>query len=402
MNRHFPPSFFAGNRQRAIERLRGAAIALTGYVQLQRINDIGQSFEQESNFWYLTGINEPGWQVIIDGKRGKAWLVQPTISREQELFGGCLTAEEAVAISGIDDIIDQTASLSILRQMARTHSLVYTCDQPPTHGLVPNPAPREFRQLLERHFNSVQDCRQELATIRSIKQPLELEAIKRAVKITLEGFEKVRRQLQNYRHEFEVEADFSHTFRRQGCHHAYLPIIAGGSRACTLHYEKNNQPLKKRQLLLMDVGASYGHYAADITRTYVTGDPTKRQRDIHDATREAQKEIIQLCQPGMPLSDYRERADAIMERALVDLKLMEPGDRDAFYTYFPHAVGHGLGLDVHDSMGAQAYFQVGMVITVEPGIYSRQEGIGVRIEDDIYISEDGPVNLSAKLSTSIG
>lgn len=388
------------NRERAIQKLRGGAIALSGYGLMQRTNDITGAFTQEANFWYLTGINDPDWQVIIDGRRNKSWLVCPHVSREQEVFGGCLRPEEAMAISGIDEIVDATEALNILRQLARTHSLLYTCDQP-AQNFTLNPAPREFRQLLERYFAKVQDCRADIATLRSIKLPQEIDAIKQAIKVTEGGLEQVRTSLAKYSYEYEVEADITHAFRSRGCHHAYAPIIAGGGNACTLHYEHNNDRLKKRSLLLMDVGASYEHYAADITRTYAIGEPTKRQAAVHAAVCDAQERIIELCQPGTPLTAYREQADQIMEKALVELKLMDPGNTEQFYTYFPHAVGHGLGIDVHDSLGQNQYLLPGMVVTVEPGIYIPAEGIGVRIEDDILIGEKGPVNLSAKLSTSM-
>jgi Xaa-Pro aminopeptidase len=149
----------------------------------------------------------------------------------------------------------------------------------------------------------------------------------------------------------------------------------------------------------MDVGAKVANYSADITRTYAVGEPTKRQQEVHSAVREAQAQIIKLCQPGFSIERYGEQSNEIMVEALGRIGLMDKYDDKKFYKYFPHAVSHGLGIDTHDSLGGFREFQPGMVVTVEPGIYIPEEKIGIRLEDDIYINDKGQVNLSAKLET---
>ena len=181
--------------------------------------------------------------------------------------------------------------------------------------------------------------------------------------------------------------------------HAYDPIVAGGSNAITLHYSKNAEKIAKRELVLIDAGASYGGYAADITRTYSRGVATKRQQRVHAAVETAHHKIIALIQPMLSIHEYQDKVDKIMKAALDSIDL--PSDDQSLHTYFPHAVSHGLGIDVHDSLGAPRYFETGMVLTVEPGIYIPQEGIGVRIEDDILVTEAGSENLSARLSTGL-
>jgi Xaa-Pro aminopeptidase len=204
-------------------------------------------------------------------------------------------------------------------------------------------------------------------------------------------------------YEYEIEAAFTHAFRSNGATgHAYDPIVAGGKNACTLHYNDNNMALPKNGLVLMDIGARVGGYAADITRTYAIGTPTQRQKDVHAAVESAHHAIITLLRPGASVIEYHDSVDAIMKEALIGLGLMQSvDDTKAYRTYFPHAVSHGLGIDVHDGLGRPETFQPGMVLTVEPGIYIPSEGIGVRIEDDILITDTGHRNLSAALPTSL-
>jgi Xaa-Pro aminopeptidase len=154
--------------------------------------------------------------------------------------------------------------------------------------------------------------------------------------------------------------------------------------------------------VLLDIGARSGGYAADITRTYAYGDPTKRQIEIHAAVQAAHHAIIKLITPNLAVEEYQREVDCIMIDALLSVGLMaDRDDTDNYHKYFPHAISHGLGVDVHDSLGGPQFLQLGMVLTVEPGIYIPEEGIGVRIEDDILVTDSGNVNLSARLSTDL-
>lgn len=398
-------SFFAGNRERVYDELKGGILAVAAYSQMQRGNDAATHFEQEGNFWYLTGIDYPDWWLLMDARRRRSWLVAPTVEERHEIFDGSLSRDEAQRISGIDEIIDRQEADSWLRQAARSHRLVHTVDAPAgadTFGFTLNPAAHEMREKLERIFASVSDFRLELARLRAVKQLVEIAVMQSAIDLTVKSFAEVRKNIDKYRYEYEVEADFTHDFRRAGAEgHAYDPIVAFGKNACTLHYIRNNDKLSKGNLLLIDIGARQNGYAADITRTYAVGKPTKRQQAVHDAVRTAQQEIIGLIQPGFPVEEYFKKVDHIMQRALMDLHLIKDENDPAYRKYFPHSIGHGLGIDVHDALGRPEILQEGMVMTVEPGIYIPEEGIGVRIEDDILITNDGHKNLSAKLSTGL-
>ena len=391
--------FFRGNRRALLERLKqGALVVVAGYTEMQRGNDAAWGFEQEGNFWYLTGIEAPGWWLIIDGR--KSYAVAPHIDPVKQTFDGSLAPDIAKEISGVDAVIDRDEAMTRLRALNRQHTVAYTIDQSAyirehaTFHL--NPAQSELRAILERNFQSVVDCGSHVAALRTIKQPVEIKAIEHAIKITCDAFKAMKPELKKYQYEYEAEAKLTYDIRRHGAQgHAYSPIVADGQNACTLHYIHNDTKLQKKSLLLLDVGARVGGYAADISRTYAIGQLTKRQSAVHDAVREAQMKIIKLLKPGVSFSDYQDQVDHIMQEALTNLKL----DPEKLHEYMPHAVGHGLGIDVHDTLAGYGTLQPGMVLTVEPGIYLPDENIGVRIEDDILITETGHKNLSGHLAT---
>ncbi|MDX2775756.1 Xaa-Pro aminopeptidase [Streptomyces caniscabiei] len=397
--------FFAHNRARLIKQLNGGSFALSAYTKMQRGHDMAGMFEQEANFWWLTGINAPDWWMIVDGARQRTWLVMPEIDETHQIFDGSLSPETAKDISGADEILTNDQGLKLLRNMAKKHSVIHTLGDFPNAEYLDftlNPAPKKFHDLLVRTFRSVQDCRKDMAQLRALKQPEEIQALKQAIDLTVEAFKQVKTVLPKLKTEYEVEAEFTYYFRRHNALHAYDPIVAAGGNACTLHYGDNAARLRKRELLLMDIGARSGGYPADITRTWAIGEPTKRQKEVHAAVQEAQQKIIALIAPDLAIDVYQREVDEIMIDALMKLGLMKSrSDEKAYHRYFPHAVSHGLGVDVHDSLGRPKRLLVDMVLTVEPGIYIPEEGIGVRIEDDILVTSDGRVNLSGALSTEL-
>lgn len=399
-------AFFTNNRQKLRQVLGSSPIILTAYAQLQRGNDAAFKFEQEANFWWLSGIEAPDWQLIIDGSRHKSWLVAPDIDEVHRVFDGSLSPEEALRTSGVDAVLTRAEAEEKIAELARQHAVVFTLGDDPYaehYDFSRNPAPDALKRRLSRTFADVRSVRREMSRLRAIKQPEEIAAIECAIAVTIDAFQSVRPLLGNLRYEYEVEAEFSYYFRRHGAAgHAYDPIVASGAHACTLHYDTNSGALVDRELLLLDIGARHEGYAADITRTYAIGRPTERQAAVHRAVAEAQRTIIALLKPGLAIKDYHESVDMIMQDALLSLGLIKSRDDTASYRhYFPHAVSHGLGIDVHDSLGAPERLEPGMVLTVEPGVYIPEESIGVRIEDDILITADGHRNLTAALSTEL-
>lgn len=395
------PLFFQRNRFNFLKSIDGSVAVFTAYVQLQQSNDMAAKFVQESNFWWLTGINEPGWRLIMTDE--KSVLVAPFVSDIHKTFDGSLSFEQAKKISGVDEVIDTEAAQEVLQQLAWDNESVSTIGKHPHekfYSFTLNPAQANLRRELKKLFVETKDVRLELAKLRAIKQPEEIAAIKKAVVLTIEAFEAVKKKLPSLKYEYEVEAEYSYLFRKSGSKgHAYEPIVAHGGNACTLHYIDNQNELKKDQLLLLDIGAQVDGYAADITRTYQVGKATERQKQVHAAVESAHRQIIALLKPGLSVVEYHEKVDAIMKEKLQDLGLLNKPDD--YRKYFPHAISHGLGIDVHDSLGQPTAFQEGMVLTVEPGIYIPEEKIGVRIEDDILITKDGHENLSAALATAL-
>lgn len=398
--------FYARNRRSLTDRLQGGVVVLSAYCLMQKTADEAYSFEQEANFWYLTGIEKPDWWVIIDGSRHKTWLVSPDMSEVERIFNGDLSSDEALEISAADAVISREEAIVLLRDLAKVHSVVYSLADPPgadKFNFTLNPASRLIWRRLERTFQAVQDARLELSRMRAIKQPEEIAAVKKAIKLTAEAFSFVKDKLQSYKYEYEIEAEFSYHFRSKGSKgHAYDPIVASGKNACTLHYSANQARIKSGQLVLLDIGARYDGYAADITRTFSYGKPSSFAASVHAATENAHHKIIDLLQPGLKVADYYKQVDEIMKQALIDLKLIKSiSDDDGYRKYFPHSVSHGLGVDVHDPLGRPEAFSPGMLLTVEPGIYIPEKGIGVRIEDNILITDSGRENLSRSLSTAL-
>jgi len=395
--------FFTTNQQKLTESLKGSLIVIGAYGAMQRGNDASFKFEQEANFWYLTGIEAPDWWVVIDGQSNISWLVAPEVDDVHNIFDGSLSWDEAKKISGVDKVISEKEAYSLLNELAEKNDTVFTiCEDPRAndYDFTLNPSQAVMQKRLEKLFKNVKNCRDEIAKLRAIKQPEEIEEMKKTINLTVDAFNEVKNKLPDLKYEYEVEAEFSYYFRKNGARgHAYDPIVAFGKNACTLHYVDNNSELDQGSLLLIDIGSRVGGYAADITRTYAVGKPTGRQIDVHHAVEKAQKDIISLLQPGLSVKEYHEKVDEIMRLAIESLGLIKKPDD--YRRYFPHAVSHGLGIDVHDSLGRPDKFLSGMVITVEPGIYIPEEAIGVRIEDDILITESGCINLSGSLSTSL-
>ncbi len=393
--------FHTENRRRFIERTQGALAVIAGYDQMQLSGDMPAPFLQESNFWWLSGIEQPGWKIIIDGARGRATLVRPALSNVQQTFEGDISDDQALAVSGAAAVITEAELERELQQLARTHTRVITTVNTVDGEFHGNPAQHANKTRLERIFVSVEPCNKELAELRAIKQPAELERIQKAITISIHAFAGVRDSWQGYKGEYEIEADFTREFRRKNANHAYAPIVAGGPRACTLHYGANEHKIRARDAVVIDIGARYRGYAADITRTYCR-QPSRRTVEVHGAVAHAQRNIISLLRPDLLVQDYIRQVDDIMKDALGGLGLISsPTDTAGYRRYFPHAVSHGLGVDVHDSLGAPRYFKPGMVLTVEPGIYIPEQSIGVRIEDDILITASGAQNLSGRLSTDL-
>lgn len=241
-----------------------------------------------------------------------------------------------------------------------------------------------------------------LHRLRSVKSKFEIDLMQKACDITADAFRRVLRFVKPGVKEYEIEAEYIHEFTRQGSRgFAYTPIIASGSNSCVLHYIENDQVCKDGDVLLLDVGAEYANYNADLTRTIpVNGRFSPRQRDVYNAVLHIQREAIKLLKAGEKYYDYHREVQKITERELIKLKLFSKEDvkkqdpaKPLYQKYFMHGTSHQLGLDVHDVGNMYHQMQEGQVWTVEPGIYIKEEGIGIRIENNVVIQQNGVLDL---------
>ena len=405
----FSPDFFIANRQRLIRQLPpDLPIAITANGLVQRGADSAYPFTQDANFWYLTGINDPDITLVIDHQR--EFLIVPIREGSRVTFDGQIDTLKLAQISGITDILNEASGWKRLDGLLAHNKQVATLASAPPfieqYGLYANPARSRFADRLKQHVGEelkLIDIRSELAAMRIVKQPVEIQALKEAINVTNQTLKDVlAKPYGTYAYEYQIEADISHGFRARGAlGHAFEPIVAGGIRACTMHYLSNSARIEPGELVIIDVGASINGYAADITRVLSTAKPTARQKAVHAAVKETQAYAISLLKPGVNLRVYEAKVANFVGARLKQLGVTSNLKPDTIRRYFPHATSHFLGLNVHDVGDYTKALQVGSVITVEPGIYIPEEGIGVRIEDDVLITETGVEVLSAKLAAKL-
>lgn len=404
MESFFNADFFKGNRQKLREQFPGTApIVLTAHGLLQRNGSMNYPFRQDSNFWYLTGINEPDIILVMD--KQKEYLIVSERETIRAAFDGAIDNEALINRSGITTILNQREGWRQLSGRLKRVKHVATLAPPPAyieaHGLYSNPARWRLVSQLREINGSLEllDLRQHLAVMRMIKQSQELGAIQAAIDITAKALKRVSHKgFNQFDREYEIEAALTSGFRKQGAlGHAFTPIVASGQNACTIHYSSNNASLNRKGLLIIDVGAEVEHYAADITRTYTLSNPTKRQRNVYDAVLAVQEFAMANLKLGIIMKEYEKTVEAFMGEKLRELGLIKSAENGAIRQYFPHATSHHLGLDAHDSADYERPLEAGAVLTVEPGIYIPAEGIGVRLEDDVLLHKDGVKTLSARL-----
>jgi len=383
-------------------------IVVTANGLLQRGADNTFAFAQDANFWYLTGIDEPDIILVMDGDQ--EYLIVPVRSASRQAFDGAVNHQPLAKRSEIKDVYDDQAGWEKLK--ARMHQVkrVATVNVPPAyveqHGIYTNPARATMIERLKATKTDLEvlSLNQQIAQLRMVKQAQELAAIQAAIDITVKTIKETTKaaKLRSYSHEYQLEAELTHGFRRRGAAgHAFDPIVASGGRACTLHNVANSGNFAKDELVIVDVGAEVEHYAADITRTFSLGRPSRRQQAVHAAVLAVQKLAFSLLKPGVLIKDYELQIEHAMGQQLIELGLIKAVDHQSIRKYYPHSTSHFLGLNVHDVGDYKTPLAPGMVLTVEPGIYIHKEGIGVRIEDDVLITDKGLKILTDKLPRAL-
>lgn len=398
-------TFFASNRSRLRELFTGTApIVLTAHGLLQRGGDSPYPFQQDANFWYLTGIDQPDIVLVID--RDKEYLILPERTAHQDAFDGSIQTDALTRVSGITSIMDSKQGWDQLESRLKKVKHVATLAPLPAYlndyGMFTNPARSALIAKIKQSKEEIEflDLGQHLSRLRMVKQPVEIALLQQAIDITIASMKAAlsTAKLGRYQYEYEIEAELTKGFRKRGAEgHAFEPIVAGGERAVVLHNIANNGQLNSDDLLVVDVGAQYGHYAADITRTRSLKQPSRRQQAVHQAVLDVQQHALEQLRPGTMLKDYEQDIEQFMGEKLRELGLIKTIDHESVRTYFPHATSHYLGLNVHDVGDYNRPLEAGVVLTVEPGIYIPQEGIGVRIEDDVLITATGYKILTNKL-----
>jgi Xaa-Pro aminopeptidase len=402
---------FIENRKRFVDGIVPQSVAVFNANDIMPSNADGHmKFKQNSDLFYLTGVDQEESILVIspdsrDENHREVLFLKETNETIAIWEGAKLTVEQARQISGIHTVYWLKDFNRVFNMLVNEASHIYLNSN--EHGRavieVETRDARFLKWCKEKYpLHKYRRCAPVMGRLRAVKSKIELLLMQEACNITEKGFRRLLKSVKPGVWEYELEADLIHEFirnRAQGF--AYEPIIASGRNSCVLHYTQNNQQCKKGDVLLLDVGAEYANYDADLTRTIpVSGTFTKRQKDVYNAVLRVQKAAIGMLQVGTLIKNYHHEVGLLMQDELLKLKLIDKADiknQDpkwpAYKKYFMHGTSHFLGLDTHDVGNFDIPIEEGNVFTCEPGIYVLEEGIGVRIEDDILVTRKGPVNL---------
>jgi Xaa-Pro aminopeptidase len=409
------PQLFITNRKRFIERMPPGSITIfNSNDEMPSNGDAFHPFRQNSDLYWLSGIVQEDTMVILfpgntDPKyREVVVLVRPNEAKEK-WDGRRLRAEEATKISGIQTVVWLDSIESMLQTWVNAADIVLlnTNENDRKSGSVPTRDYRyikEFRQKFPLH--RLERSAKIMKQLRAVKTPYEIKVMDIAVDITAKAFQRVLRFVRPGVMEYEIEAEVLHEFLiNRATGPAYASIIASGDRARTLHYIFNSEECKDGELVLMDFGAEYGGYCADLTRTIpVNGKFTPRQKEVYNACLRIHRYAKSLLRPGITLADYTEQVGDEATRAFIAVGLLnetevknDDKDHRSYRKFLYHGISHHLGIDVHDLGPRTEPLQEGMVLTVEPGIYIAEEQMGIRIETNVQITSDGTRDLMAQI-----
>ena len=410
---------FTQNRKRIIDLMEPKALAAVNANDVLPTNADGTlRMHPNADLFFLAGIEQEESILLLfpdaaEAKNREILFVRQPNEHLKIWEGYKHSKEDARKISGIKNVQWLSEFPVIFRSLMCEAESIY---------INSNEYKRANVEVQTRDVRFIRQCQDDfplhtyrrlaplLHQLRVVKTDLELELLKEAVNITGKGFRRTLRFVKPGVTEYEVEAELAREFIKRRGKFAYTPIIASGKNNCVLHYEQNDQVCKKGQLLLMDVASSYANYNADLTRTIpVSGKFSRRQKKVYNAVLRVLRASTEGAVVGKLHNDWTKEAQAHMNEELLELGLLkksqikkQDSNNPACRKYFMHGLGHPLGLDVHDVGDNYTPFEPGTVLTVEPGIYLPDEGFGVRLEDDIVVTEDGPINLMAKIPIEAG
>ena len=412
-------TLFANNRQKLIPHLKINSLAVFNSNDIMPTNADGtMPFKQNNDLFWLSGIDqEESILLIYPDNKNKQEREILFVKETSELIaiweGAKLSKDAAFKVSGIktvywltnfkskfEELISECNTIYLNKNMhARSNSKVQTRDD-------------RFRDMITKEYpnKEILEAAPIMHKLRSIKTTKEIDLLKEACKITEKGFRRILPFIRPGIMEYEIEAELIHEFiNNKSKGFAYQPIIGSGVNSCVLHYIDNNNTCVDGDILLMDFGAEYANYASDMTRTVpVNGRFSKRQREVYNAVLYVMQEATKMLTVGTKLKDYNVEVGKLMESELIKLNLLDRHDvqkQDAknplYKKYFMHGTSHYLGLDVHDVGDFDWPIKEGMVFTCEPGIYIQEEKLGVRLENDILITAEGPEDLMKSIPIEV-
>jgi len=406
---------FIGNRERFAKELKPNSMAIFNSNDIMPTNADGvMPFRQNNDLFYLSGIDQEETVLVIcpdakDETQREMLFVKETSDEIAIWEGAKLTHEQALAVSGIKSVN------WIAEFEGYMDALVKDCDIVYLNQNIHSRAAKEVETRDDRFAKNfkkknpevtIQNAAAIMHKLRAIKSDIEITQMQTACDITEKGFRRILKFIKPGVMEHEIEAELSHEFlRNRATGFAYASIIASGFDACVLHYVDNNKECKDGEVILMDFGAEYANYTSDMTRSVpVNGRFTDRQRDVYSAVLRVMRGAYPLLTIGKLIKDYHAEVGLLMEEELIGLGLLEAAEvkkqdpeNPLYKKYFMHGTSHFLGLDVHDVGNFDWPIQAGNVFTCEPGIYIREENLGIRLENDLLITENGPVDLMGNI-----
>jgi Xaa-Pro aminopeptidase len=407
---------FSTNRESFVKQMVEGALAVFNSNDIFPISaDSTMPFQQHRDIFYLSGVDqEESILVLFPSASNPAHREILFLKETSELIaiweGEKLTKSTAFEVSGIKTVYWLQQFPVIFKQVMAECSAIYVnTNEHLRASTVVETREDRFIKTVKNDYpaHHVLKSAPIMHRIRSIKHPIEIDLMQTACNITEAGFRRLLGFVKPGVWEYEIEAELSHEFlRNRSKGFAYTPIIASGKNACVLHYIENNQQCKDGDVILLDVAAEYANYSSDLTRCIpVSGRFTKRQKEVYNAVLHVKKEAEKLLLPGVIMADYHKAVGLLMEEQLVKLQLIslddiknQKADWPAYKKYFMHGTSHFIGLDTHDVGLWHEPIKAGMVFTCEPGIYIPEEGLGIRLEDDLLVQKTGaPFNLMGNI-----
>ena len=421
MNNTIPNRLFSRNRANFAAQLPQNSVAVfTANEAMPRNGDEFYPFRQQSDFFYLTGINEENAYLIIapdypDESMREILFIEPYDEVKATWQGEMLDNAHASELSGIKTIKGSDAFWMTLNDIVFSgygDTIFLNSYEYPKYECAVETIQKRFVKRVKELYPMHNYGRSApiLNALRMKKSEDEIAITQQACNITAKAFRRCLDTVKPGMYEFEVQAEIEYIFKQNNATgHAYAPIIAGGKNGCCLHYSKNQSLLNDGDLLLFDIGCELKNYSSDLSRTIpINGKFTPRQADCYNAVLRVMKEITKLYRPGGTINEINETTHRLMEQEMIKLGLFTAEDvknqdleKPLERKYLMHGMSHHIGLDVHDSIDKFKPFEPGMILTCEPGIYIRAEGIGIRIENDLLITEGNPINLFEGLRTEI-